>query len=67
VTGRSTGRKILQSIGVVAAWASVVGLGTFGTFSDPATPFTEIRDESPPQPLYPPGKPASVVLPARSP
>jgi hypothetical protein len=39
---RSTGRKILQSIGVVAAWAAVVGLGTFGTFSDPATPLTSV-------------------------
>jgi hypothetical protein len=41
-TARSTGRKILQSIGVVAAWAAVVGLGTFGTFSDPATPLTSV-------------------------
>jgi hypothetical protein len=49
VTRRSTGRKILQSIGVVATWASVVGLGTFGTFSDPATPLTGIRDDAPPR------------------
>jgi hypothetical protein len=41
-TARSTGAKILQSIGVVAAWAAVVGLGTFGTFSDPATPLTSV-------------------------
>jgi len=32
-------RKILQSLAAVAAWALVVGLGTFGTFSDPTTPF----------------------------
>ena len=42
VTARSTGWKILQSIGVVAAWGAVVGLGTFGTFSDPATPLTSV-------------------------
>jgi hypothetical protein len=66
VTGRTTGRKILQSIGVVAAWASVVGLGTFGTFSDPATPFSEIRDDAPSPRLHPPGSPTSVVLPVRS-
>jgi hypothetical protein len=41
-TARSTAAKILQSIGVVAAWAAVVGLGTFGTFSDPATPLTSV-------------------------
>jgi hypothetical protein len=35
----STRRKILQSLAAVAAWALVVGLGTFGTFSDPATRF----------------------------
>jgi hypothetical protein len=41
-TARSTAAKILQSIGVVAAWAAVVGLGTFGTLSDPATPLTSV-------------------------
>ena len=41
-TARSTGAKILQSIGVVAAAAAVVGLGTFGAFSDPATPLTSV-------------------------
>jgi hypothetical protein len=48
----STGHKILQSLGAVAAWAAVVGLGTFGTFSDPATPFVGI-DESVPSPPRP--------------
>jgi hypothetical protein len=54
VTGRSTGRKVLQSIGVVATWASVVGLGTFGTFTDPATPLSGIRDDPPPHRLVVP-------------
>ncbi|MET0764024.1 MAG: hypothetical protein ABWY29_04105 [Blastococcus sp.] len=53
MTAPSTRRKILQSIGAVAAWAAVVGLGTFGTFSDPATPLTGIRDV-PPHRLHPP-------------
>jgi hypothetical protein len=54
VTGRSTGRKVLQSIGVVATWASVVGLGTFGTFTDPATPLSGIREDPPPHRLVVP-------------
>ncbi|TFV86356.1 hypothetical protein E4P40_12975 [Blastococcus sp. CT_GayMR20] len=54
MTGRSTGRKVLQSIGVVAAWAAVVGLGTFGTFSDPATPLSGIREDPPPHRLVVP-------------
>ncbi|UOY03861.1 hypothetical protein [Blastococcus sp. PRF04-17] len=45
---RSLGRKIAQSVVALAAWAAVVGLGTFGTFSDPATPFSEIREDAPP-------------------
>ena len=48
-THPSTRRKILQSVAAVAAWASLVGLGTFGTFSDPATPFTEIREDAAPR------------------
>ena len=48
MTARSTGQKILQSIGVVATWAAVLGLGTFGTFTDPATPLTGIHDDAPP-------------------
>jgi len=31
---RSTGTKVLQSIGVLAAWATLVGFGTFGAFTD---------------------------------
>jgi len=54
VTRRSTGHKILQSIGVVATWASVVGLGTFGTFTDPATPLTGIGEHHPPHQLVVP-------------
>ncbi len=34
----STGRKVLASFGVVAVWAGLVGLGTFGTFTDDTTP-----------------------------
>ncbi len=45
---------MLQSIGVVATWASVVGLGTFGTFSDPATPLSGIREDPPPHRLVVP-------------
>jgi hypothetical protein len=52
--GRSTGRKVLRSIGVVATWAAVVGLGTFGTFTDPATPLSGIRDEPAPHRLVVP-------------
>jgi hypothetical protein len=63
MTARTTGRKILQSIGILGAWASVVGLGTFGTFSDPSTPLTGIQDEAPPHRLYP----TSVVPPVGSP
>ena len=48
-TQPSTGRKILQSLAAVAAWAALVGLGTFGTFSDPATPFTQIREDPAPR------------------
>jgi hypothetical protein len=60
---RSTGRKILQSIGVVAAWAAVVGLGTFGTFSDPPTPLTGIRDDVPSHRLHPSSTPTDVPTP----
>jgi hypothetical protein len=62
----TTGRKILQSIGIVGAWASVVGLGTFGTFSDPATPLTGIQDDAPPHRPYPSSPPVSVVQPVGS-
>jgi hypothetical protein len=65
VTGRSTGRKILQSIGVVATWAAVVGLGTFGTFSDPATPLSGIRDDAPPHERVLGGDPARGALSSR--
>lgn len=41
---RSTRHKILQSVAAVAAWAALVGLGSFGTFSDPATAFPQIQD-----------------------
>ena len=63
MTRRSTGRKIIQSIGVVATWASVVGLGTFGTFTDPATPLTGIREHTPPHQLVVPA--GGSGLPAR--
>jgi len=59
-------RKIVQSIGVLGAWASVVGLGTFGTFSDPATPLTGVQDEAPPHRWHPMSPPTSVVPPAGS-
>jgi hypothetical protein len=62
----TTGRKILQSIGILGAWASVVGLGTFGTFSDPATPLTGVQDEAPPHRPYPASAPVSVVPPVGS-
>jgi hypothetical protein len=35
---RSTGRKVLASLGALTAWAGVTGLGTFGTLTDEATP-----------------------------
>ncbi|MCW2636916.1 MAG: uncharacterized protein JWQ99_3283 [Blastococcus sp.] len=31
---RGTAAKVLQSVGALSAWASLVGFGTFGTFSD---------------------------------
>jgi hypothetical protein len=65
VTGRSTGRKILRSIGVVATWAAVVALGTFGTFTDPATPLTGIRDDAPPHQLVVPPERGGLPAPPR--
>jgi hypothetical protein len=29
-----TGTKVLQTIGVLTAWAAFVGFGTFGTFTE---------------------------------
>jgi hypothetical protein len=34
----STGRKVTASLGLVAAWAGLTGLGTFGTLTDKTTP-----------------------------
>lgn len=31
---RTTGTKVLQSIGVLTAWAAFVAFGTFGTFTE---------------------------------
>ena len=40
LTASSTARKVVGSLGVVAAAATVAGMGTFGTFTDSTTPLT---------------------------
>jgi hypothetical protein len=37
---RTTGGKVVASLGVVTAGAALSGIGTFGTFTDPATPLS---------------------------
>jgi hypothetical protein len=39
VPGKTFMRKVVESVVVVAAGAGVMALGTFGSFTDPHTPF----------------------------
>ncbi len=45
---RRIGCRIAQSVGVLAAWAAVVGMGTFGTFGDPGSSLRAGLDDQPP-------------------